>query len=76
VDHLRALKGVADLLRGGVRVDDDLKVTIQNTDKLRKGIDELVRLAVLGKEPERSLARWLIRTCAVHSGSIPASIHT
>lgn len=75
MDHLRVLKGVAEPIGEGIQIDDDLKVTIQNSTELRGGIEELVRVAVLGKDPEKSLARWLIRTCAVHSGAIPASIH-
>ena len=30
---------------------------------------------VLGSEPDRSLARWLIRRLAVETGAVPASIH-
>jgi fructose/tagatose bisphosphate aldolase len=42
---------------------------------LRDRIEVLARLAAFGREPDRGVARWLIRHLALESGAIPASIH-
>lgn len=70
-----ALEKIVLLLENTVQIDDDMKVTIQDPLGLRKRIEEVVWIAVLGEEPYRSTARWLIRECAIESGIIPASIH-
>jgi len=66
---------VSLVLEDSTILKDQSKVVIQNPAKLREKIEDLVRVAVLAKEPDRSIARWLIRECALEAGIIPASIH-
>jgi fructose/tagatose bisphosphate aldolase len=73
--NTKALEGLLALLNNAVHLDSNLKLTIPEPETLRKSISEVVKVAVLGDEPDRSTARWLIRECALEAGIIPASIH-
>ncbi len=74
MDLLEALQRVAQPLGDSVRVDAGPAVTILNAGGLRQRIGALVESAVFGKEPHRSLARWLIRELAIAAGAPPGSI--
>jgi fructose/tagatose bisphosphate aldolase len=74
MDLLEALQRVAQPLGDSVRVDTGPAVTILNAGGLRQRIGALVESAVFGKEPHRSLARWLIRELAIAAGAPPGSI--
>jgi fructose/tagatose bisphosphate aldolase len=71
-----ALRRVAEPLGDAIRLTDTTGAKVQRPDLLRERIEDVVRTAVLGSEPDRSLARWLIRHLAVEAGAVPASIHT
>jgi len=70
-----AFERILVLLENAIGLDDDLKLTILEPNTLIKKIDNLVRVAVLGEDPDRSIARWLIREIALEAGIYPASIH-
>jgi fructose/tagatose bisphosphate aldolase len=75
VDYLKELKHVAQPLGDAIRIDAGPEITILDASTLAEKIEHVVRTATLAKEPQRSLACWLIRACAVKRGVIPASIH-
>jgi fructose/tagatose bisphosphate aldolase len=77
VKHLEALKRVARPLGDAIAFDpsDGLKVTVQRPQELRSRIETVVRSAAFEREPDRGLARWLVRHLALECGAIPASIH-
>ena len=74
MDLLEALQRAAEPLGDSVRVAAGPAVTILNAASLRQRIGALVESAVFGKEPHRSLARWLIRELAIAAGAPPGSI--
>lgn len=74
MDLLDALKHAAQPLGDAVRITAGSKISIASADALRQRIGALVESAVFGKEPHRSLARWLIRELAIAAGAPPASI--
>jgi fructose/tagatose bisphosphate aldolase len=74
MDLLKALQRVAQPLGDSVRVAVGPAVTILDAGGLRQRIGALVESAVFGKEPHRSLARWLIRELAIAAGAPPGSI--
>jgi fructose/tagatose bisphosphate aldolase len=69
------LNRLVDLLGNAVRVDDGLRISILEPNSLQEKIIKVVEVAVLGDEPDRSVARWLIRECALGSKIYPSSIH-
>jgi hypothetical protein len=71
----RSLEKVTYLLANTVQVKDGQKINILDPKGLQEKIEQVVRMAVLGEEPERSTARWLVRECALQAGIIPSSIH-
>lgn len=74
MDLLEALQRAAQPLGDSVRVAAGPAVSILNAGALRQRIGALVDSAVFGKEPHRSLARWLIRELAIAAGAPPGSI--
>ena len=70
-----ALRRVAEPLGEAISLTGTAGAKVQRPDLLRARIEALVRTAALGSEPDRSLARWLIRHLAVEAGAVPASIH-
>jgi fructose/tagatose bisphosphate aldolase len=66
---------VSEHLGDSIRVEEDEQVVILDASALRERIEALVREAALGNEPNRYAAQWLVRTCALQLGIIPASIH-
>jgi fructose/tagatose bisphosphate aldolase len=74
MDLLNAVQHAAQPLGDAVRIQAGPKATIANADNLRRRISALVESAVFGKEPHRSLARWLTRELAIVAGAPPASV--
>ena len=74
MDQLEALQRAAQPLGDAVRIAAGPAVSILNADALRQRIGPLVESAVFGKDPYRSLARWLIRELAIGAGAPPGSI--
>ncbi len=70
-----SLDKVALLLATTVRVEDGVNIKILDPKGLQEKIEEVVRVAVIGEEPDRSSAQWLIRECANEMGIFPSSIH-
>jgi fructose/tagatose bisphosphate aldolase len=70
-----ALQRVAEPLADAIDFRDG-RPRITRPAALRDRIEVIARLAVFGREPDRGVARWLIRVLAVEAGAIPASIHT
>jgi fructose/tagatose bisphosphate aldolase len=70
-----ALKKIKLLLGDSIEIKDQSKVVIRDPRQLGDKIEELVRVAVLGQEPDRSIACWLVRECALETGIVPSSIH-
>jgi fructose/tagatose bisphosphate aldolase len=70
-----ALEKIALLFGDSIKLEDRSKVIIQDPTQLREKIEEVVRVAVLGEEPDRSIACWLVRECALETGIVPSSIH-
>ncbi len=66
---------IVNILGDSIQLQERSKVTIKDLTKLREKIEELVQVAVLGEDPDRSIARWLVRECALEAGIIPSSIH-
>ncbi len=77
VKHQDVIQRVAQPLGDAVALDlrGAPAVTIRDAPALRRRIEALLRTAVFGKDPDRGVARWLIRMLALQSGAIPASIH-
>jgi fructose/tagatose bisphosphate aldolase len=69
------LEKTVAFLGNSVRLTEGPKVILQDPSGLREKIEAVVRVAALGDEPDRSIARWLIRECALSVGIFPASIH-
>ncbi len=69
------VKRVAQPLDNSILINKNLKITIQDHDALSERIEQVVKIAVFGVDPDRNLARWLIRTLAIDSGAVPASIN-
>jgi fructose/tagatose bisphosphate aldolase len=69
------LEKITDILGDTIHLQDRSKVVIQDSVKLRDKIEDLVKVAVLGEDPDRSVAAWLVRECALAAGIIPTSIH-
>ena len=74
MDPFEALQRAAQPLGDSIRLTPGPTLAIQDPAGVRQRIGALVESAVFGKEPERSLARWLIREVATASGAVPASI--
>jgi len=72
---LETLNHVAATLDNSIELAKGPKIIIKNRKKIQKNIEAIVRIAVLDDEPERSIARWLIRECALEMGIHLASIH-
>ena len=72
---LDAMQRVAAPLGDAVVLDARGQVSLRKPDALPGAVEAVVRTAVLGEEPDRSLARLLIRRLALQAGVIPASIH-
>ena len=75
--HQEVIQRVAQPLGDAIVLDlrDAPAVSIRNPEALRRRIEVLVRTAVLGQDPDRGVARWLIRMLALQAGAVPASIH-
>ncbi len=71
------LQRVAQPLGDAVAIDlrQPAAVAVRKPEALRLRIEALVRTAVFGTDPDRGVARWLIRVLALQAGAIPASIH-
>jgi fructose/tagatose bisphosphate aldolase len=74
MDQLEALQGAAQPLGDAVLITAGPAVSIRDAAAVRQRIGALVESAVFGKEPRRSLARWLIREVASAAGAVPGSI--
>ncbi len=74
MDPFEALQRAAQPLGDAIRLTSGPTLAIQDPAAVRQRVGALVESAVFGKEPERSLARWLIREVATASGAVPASI--
>ncbi len=70
-----ALMRVAEPLGNAVSLVDGRGVKVNDADRVRRSIEAVVRTAALGSDPDRGLARWLIRALALELGILPASIH-
>jgi fructose/tagatose bisphosphate aldolase len=70
-----ALEKVTLLFGDSIQVQDQSRIVIKDPKQLRDKIEQVVRVAVLGEEPDRSIACWLVRECALELGIIPSSIH-
>jgi fructose/tagatose bisphosphate aldolase len=70
-----SLEKTINLLGESILLQDGSKVVIQDPKQLRENIENVVRVAILGGEPDRSIASWLVRECALESGVVPSSIH-
>jgi hypothetical protein len=70
-----SLEKTVSLLGESIQLQNQSTVVIQDPMQLRERIEDVVRVAVLDDEPDRSIARWLVRECALESGIIPSSIH-
>lgn len=73
--HLSALQRVAAPLGDAVQVSEGPAVEVHDPAKLRGRIEAVVRTGVIGEQPDRSMAHWLIRELALQAGARPASIH-
>ena len=69
-----ALQRVAEPLGDAIEFRDS-RLLIARPALVRDRIEILARLAVFGREPDRGVARWLIRRLALEAGAVPASIH-
>ena len=74
MDPFDALQRAARPLGDAIRLTDGPAVSILDAAAVRQRIGTLVESSVFGSEPERSLARWLIREVATASGAVPGSI--
>lgn len=72
---LDAFRRVAAPLGDAVAIDARGQVSLREPAALPDAVEAVVRTAVLGPEPDRSLARLLIRRLALAAGVLPASIH-
>ncbi len=70
-----ALQRVAEPLSDAIEFRDG-RPRISRPAALRDRIEVIARLAVFGREPDRGVARWLIRVLALEAGAIPASMHS
>ncbi|MEW6566975.1 MAG: class II fructose-bisphosphate aldolase [Chloroflexota bacterium] len=66
---------VAQPLGDAVSIVDGRGVRVLDASRVRQSIESIVRTAAFAPEPDRGLARWLIRALALEMGAIPASIH-
>lgn len=66
---------VAKPLGEAVHIGDGPVVTVRELETLPAAIEDVLRTAVFGAQPDKGLAQWLIRACALDAGIIPASIH-
>ncbi|MGH2607100.1 MAG: hypothetical protein ACRDG5_10965, partial [Anaerolineales bacterium] len=73
--HLPALQRVAAPLGDSIEVSQGPAVQLRDAAKVGDRIEALVRTCVIGEQPDRSIAQWLIRELAVQAGARPASIH-
>ncbi len=73
--HLSALQRVAAPLGDAVQVSEGPAVELRHAAKVGQRIEAVVRTCVIGEQPDRSMAHWLIRELAVQAGARPASIH-
>lgn len=69
------LRRVARPVGDDISITDGPRVQVRDASRLRAAIEPIVRTAALGAEPERGLARWLIRALALEMDIVPASIH-
>jgi fructose/tagatose bisphosphate aldolase len=67
------LQDVLNLLEGSL-VFTDHKTEIINQKKLQENIYKVAKVSALGKDPEKSLAQYVIRQAALAFGAIPSSI--
>lgn len=72
---LDVLQQVAKPLGDAVAFSDGRSVKVRDANRVRQAIEAIVQTAVFASEPERGVARWLIRLLALEMGAIPASIH-
>ncbi len=70
-----AILRVAQPLGEAISLVDSRGVEVHDAARVRRSIEAVVRTAALGGDPERGLARWLIRALAAELGILPASIH-
>lgn len=75
MSYFEEINRVARPLDASILIDNDLKVTLLDPDALSERIELVVRTSVFGNELERNSAHWLIRTLAIQSGAVPASIN-
>ncbi len=67
------MNGVLNLLDGSL-VFTDQKTNIVDRKRLQENIHKLAEISALGKDPEKSLAQFVIRRAALAFGAIPSSI--
>jgi fructose/tagatose bisphosphate aldolase len=70
---LSKLQEILNLL-GGSLVFTDQKTEIVDRKRLHENIYKLAEVSALGKDPEKSLAQYVIRRAALAFGAIPSSI--
>lgn len=75
MDYLHTLQVVAQPLGEAIQIEAGPNIKVLDRASLGDRIETIVRTASFGEEPDRSIASWLIRTCAVNSGILPASIN-
>lgn len=75
MNFIESIAQIAEKLENSIELGKSQKILIKNAEKLQRNIEEVVRIAVLGDDPQRSLARWVVRECALEMGIFPASIH-
>jgi fructose/tagatose bisphosphate aldolase len=75
MSYFEEINRVARPLGDSIVIDEDLKVTILDDGALSERIELVVQTSVFGNELDRNFAHWLIRTLAIKSGAIPASIN-
>ena len=66
---------VAKPLSDSIRIGKGPVVSVRDSKVVADNIDKIVRTAAIGNPREKGLAQWLIRSCALEMGVIPASIH-
>ncbi len=75
--HQEVIQRVAQPLGDAVKLDlrGTPAIEVRDPQAVRQRIESLVRTAALGQDPDRGVARWLIRMLALKMGALPSSIH-
>ncbi len=74
IDQL-TLQRVAEVLGESIELLPGPEIRIRDARGVRHGMEALISTAAIGPEPDRWIAQWMIRECALALGVIPASIH-